>query len=62
MSWFVDLHDSSLQNTYNTYEASWFRIIVNYNDSSEKKYNKLLKPLTNPLTFVLFVFNCKEKY
>jgi hypothetical protein len=32
MSWFVDLHDLSLQNTYG---VAWFRIKVNYNDSSE---------------------------
>ena len=35
MSWCVDLHDSSLQNTQNTYRVTWFRIKVNYNDSGE---------------------------
>jgi len=31
----LDLHDSSLQNTYNTYGVAWFRIKVNHNDSNE---------------------------
>ena len=35
MSWFVDLHDFSPHNTQNTYWVAWFRIKVNYNDSSE---------------------------
>jgi len=27
-----------------------------------KQYNMFLKPLPTPLTLVLFVFKCKEKY
>jgi hypothetical protein len=33
--WFVDLHDSSQQNTQNTYGVAWSRIKLNYNDSGE---------------------------
>jgi len=32
MSWFVNLHDFSLQNTQNTYGVARFRLKVNYND------------------------------
>jgi len=35
MSWFVVLHDFSIQNTQNTYGVAWFSIKVNYNNSSE---------------------------
>jgi len=35
MSWFVDLHDFSLQNTQNIYGFASFKIKVNYNESSE---------------------------
>jgi hypothetical protein len=27
-----------------------------------KQFNMFLKPLTTPLTLILFVFKCKEKY
>ena len=35
MSWFDDLHDSSLQYTQNTYGVAWSWIKLNYNDSIE---------------------------
>ena len=48
MSWFVDLHDLSLQRTQNIYRVAWFRIKMNYKESNEyntnfvsvKKYTK----------------------
>jgi len=61
MSWFDDLHDSSIQITQNTYEVAWLKIKTELQRLKWKQYNMFLKTLTTHLTLILFVFKYNEK-